>query len=607
MNFRHHRESVFCRPKVQKQLLTIFMIVLIIPAALCLFLLFQSGRSLYQHYQDQTQADNLRVKSILFDITLNLTNLAESLSADSSLISLLEASYETDSEAQKAIDHYCNQATLLHLDTSISSLKIYTFNEQVSDHSYFYSISDEVRQSTWFQQASDTASVFWKSCHRSDEHDNLYWELTLYRRIPLVRSSSYAVLALAVSDNYLKNRIDTTSYNTFITVNEDPVFYSSQKIWLGQDLPLEVDRSLPYFHTADSLVLDGKKTITAVSTLVPMNSEDKIYLISSDPNALNDIYSLMCNYLLIMCATILLPCVLFILYSKYFSGRILMLRKAMHQASQGSYDIIDSFTGNDEISETFHDLRTMIQEIQTKEALIYQARIREAEIQNRQQQMEFKMLASQINPHFLYNTLETIRMKAFTAGAKDVATAIKLLGKSMRYVLENTGTVSIPLTKELDYIHTYIAIQKLRFGDRINYQEEIAPELELSEYKTLPLLLQPIIENSISHGLKDLEKGGWIFLKIFEQESYLIIQISDNGKGLLPDDLQKLLQIINTTDETRTKSIGIYNINHRLQLCYGSDCTLQMTSIPWQETMTTLRFPLKKIKEEEPNETFDRR
>lgn len=153
--------------------------------------------------------------------------------------------------------------------------------------------------------------------------------------------------------------------------------------------------------------------MAAVSTLVPMNSEDKIYLISYDPDALDAIYELTRNYILIICVTILLPCVLFVLYSKYFSGRILMLRKAMNQASHGSYDVIDSFTGNDEISETFHDLRIMIEEIKSKEAQIYQAQIREKEIENRQQQMEFKMLASQINPHFLYNTLETIHLNFY--------------------------------------------------------------------------------------------------------------------------------------------------------------------------------------------------
>ena len=91
----------------------------------------------------------------------------------------------------------------------------------------------------------------------------------------------------------------------------------------------------------------------------------------------------------------------------------------------------------------------------------------------RQQEIEFKMLASQINPHFLYNTLETIRMKALKVGDKEAATAIKLLGKSMRYVLENMGNTLTTLEEELNHVDEYISIQRLRFDDRVQYEKTI--------------------------------------------------------------------------------------------------------------------------------------
>lgn len=103
------------------------------------------------------------------------------------------------------------------------------------------------------------------------------------------------------------------------------------------------------------------------------------------------------------------------------------------------------------LSEAFADLEVMVQKIKEKDALMYKTILNEQELVNEQQKMEFKMLASQINPHFLYNTLETIRMKAYTAGDKEVATAIKLLGKSMRYVLEDSGTAFTSLQDELKF------------------------------------------------------------------------------------------------------------------------------------------------------------
>lgn len=198
-------------------------------------------------------------------------------------------------------------------------------------------------------------------------------------------------------------------------------------------------------------------------------------------------------------------------------------------------------------------------------------------------------------------------MKAFTSGDREVATAIKLLGKSLRYVLENTGTVSIPLSKELSYIQTYISIQKLRFGERIHFETEIQETLVLDEYKILPLMLQPIVENSISHGLDGMDSGGKILLEIFEEETDLIIRISDNGKGMTKEKLESFMQRMTDHDETRTRSIGLYNINHRLSLCYGSDCQLHMESALNCGTCTILKLPLSKIKENPENESSYRR
>ena len=96
----------------------------------------------------------------------------------------------------------------------------------------------------------------------------------------------------------------------------------------------------------------------------------------------------------------------------------------MHRASREDYDIIENFRGDDELAETFHDLRETVQRVQETQKQYYEAEIAREHLINEQQQMEFKMLASQINPHFLYNTLETIRMQALAAGTRDVAASV---------------------------------------------------------------------------------------------------------------------------------------------------------------------------------------
>lgn len=201
------------------------------------------------------------------------------------------------------------------------------------------------------------------------------------------------------------------------------------------------------------------------------------------------------------------------------------------------------------------------------------------------------MLSSQINPHFLYNTLESIRMRAIKAGNREVATAIKMLGKSMRYILENTTTSFTTLAKELDYIETYLTIQKLRFHDKINYSLKSNTEFDLDEYQIMPLLLQPIVENAILHGLEEMEQNGKIIIHINQEEDILYIHIFDNGCGMTPDEIQNMKNNIYHHPKESSKSIGLYNIYQRIQLCYGKPFGLQIKSKKKCGTLITLVIP----------------
>ena len=158
-----------------------------------------------------------------------------------------------------------------------------------------------------------------------------------------------------------------------------------------------------------------------------------------DNKSYDNIKSIIRICILIILVAVLVPGILVYYFGQYFTKRVRTLRHVMYQASNEDYDFKEMVRGQDELSEAFSDLEVMVQNIKEKDAHMYEVLLKEQELTNEQQKMEFKMLASQINPHFLYNTLETIRMKAYTVGDKEVATAIKLLGKSMRYVLKITA------------------------------------------------------------------------------------------------------------------------------------------------------------------------
>ena len=249
----------------------------------------------------------------------------------------------------------------------------------------------------------------------------------------------------------------------------------------------------------------------------------------------------------------------------------------MHRASTGNYDIIENISGDDELADTFKDLKATTQQIREQEARFYETKIHEQQLINMQQNMEFKMLSGQINPHFLYNTLEAIRMQAIRGGDRDVATSVKYLAKIMHYVLESTGKSNATLAEELTHVESYLQIQRLRFGDRINWNFYIAEDFDTSKYYLLPLLLQPIVENAVSHGLKDMDQNGHISIIVEAEGEKLNASINEKRQE---------------DDEKGVESIGLYNINQRIKYYYGSDYGLTIRSNQGKGTSVELRLPI---------------
>lgn len=584
--------EIMSKAKIKKQLYSIYLLAIFLPiVVLGSFLVFNTSKLLTNYHTDLMESDNLRVKTILFEITTQTHNISENLSLDSSLRTILEKEYGQWNNFYAWANSFQGLDNYMSSYAEIDAIQIYTDNPTVPAYKQYVPVDENIAKKEWYQKAINQSSVFWIPMMEKDEYGNEYWNLCLVRKIPLVDSDYNCVLVIKISDNYLKTRIESNEYSVMISVDESGYFYSSIRDYYGKESLIDIDYDNDYFSYTGDVQMNGKKYLMDVSTMRLYKSDSVVHISTLNMHAYENIRSIIGTCLLILAVALILPGILIHFFTDYFTGRVNTLRAEMHKASNADYDIIPTFRGQDELSEAFTDLQTMVQMIKEKDAKMYQAMINEKELLNEQQVMEFKMLASQINPHFLYNTLETIRMKAFTAGDKEVATAIKLLGKSMRYVLENTGTVFTTLDRELDYIQTYVLIQKLRFSDRVNYMLQVAENVNLADYRILPLLLQPIVENAILHGLEDSDGSGKIIVDVSADEENLYIAIKDNGKGMSAEELERVRAKLKAKNPELKTSIGLYNINERIKLCYGKEYGLQIESTQGQGTNVSMVLP----------------
>ncbi len=212
---------------------------------------------------------------------------------------------------------------------------------------------------------------------------------------------------------------------------------------------------------------------------------------------------------------------------------------------------------------------------------------------------ELSALQSQINPHFLYNTLESIRGQALLDGNDEIAAMMKALASFFRYSISKKGNL-VTLREELKNIENYMTIQRYRFNNRFSLEVLIDEEDEdVLEFFMPRLIIQPVVENAIFHGLEECMEGGVVSIEIIRTELDLMIIISDNGKGMDEDTLERInnrISGISRSEEEaeKIKNLGIAlpNIHKRIKLLFGEEYGVQVYSTLNQGTDVEINIPV---------------
>lgn len=215
-------------------------------------------------------------------------------------------------------------------------------------------------------------------------------------------------------------------------------------------------------------------------------------------------------------------------------------------------------------------------------------------------QAELAALQSQINPHFLYNTLDCIRGQALIENNNSIAVMVEALGNLFRYSISRKGEL-VTLRDELANVQNYMMIQRYRFDNRFSLQINVNPEDEISYECSIPkLIIQPIIENAIYHGLKEKLEDGIVSIEVTLFHHNLVLLISDNGEGMEPEVLSELNKNIRSNSKffdhynhnsSKNTGIALANIHKRLQLLFGEKYGLQVFSTLNQGTDVEILLP----------------
>jgi LytS/YehU family sensor histidine kinase len=200
--------------------------------------------------------------------------------------------------------------------------------------------------------------------------------------------------------------------------------------------------------------------------------------------------------------------------------------------------------------------------------------------------MQLKSLQSQINPHFLFNTLNTIARMALIENASNTENLIYALSDILRYSLKNSDNM-VELSTELYNIEKYLFIQTTRYSDRINFKIDVSPDIR--DCKIPVMTLQPIVENAIIHGLEPKKDPGIVIIKASTFNSNVTIEISDNGVGIPPEKLNFIMK--KTTNSASNTGLGIQNVNGRIEYYFGPEFGVKIESTPNVGTTVSIIIP----------------
>lgn len=575
--------------RLRERMLLIYIIGGIIPfIGTSIYVSSQSGNAIV----DASKTTQKETVSFLASETSGLMSLgervAEELCKSSELSRMVETEY-TDNRLSDRDEQEIKKLQMLQADykESFSAIKIYTENPVLYPTKPFAQLTLSEKESKWYKWAMQSGKTgYWGYCGEDGQRKIQYARI-LKNEV----GSVIGIITICLNDRLLQEQMQENSMNVMLLHADRQIVLSNLPLnqidsFMIQQISNfdEVEETISVSQNVDEYLLTYRKIRS------PDQSGGYTVLCTQDYRKIKGTLNhITLNTYIIVGISLIVSVLMIVWFSGSFGMRLKALRRQMFLVANGRYEAVEPIGGNDEIAEIYGELEKMMGDIQDLTTNIVREKVQKEKLHTRQKEVEFKMLASQINPHFLYNTLETIRMKARINGQKEIEDLVKMLAKILRRNIQVSNQM-VSLGSEIELTEIYLKIQEYRFGDRIVSQVIVDPEVDL-EMKVMPLIIQPFVENAFVHGLEALSGQGKLIVEITRNEKDVIIYVRDNGVGMPYYKLGDLRHILNSGDNVDQTHIGINNVNQRLRIQYGDQYGVRIDSSEAEGTTVELHIP----------------
>lgn len=543
--------------KYRKKMNLVLILVGLLPLSIVSVFMIRGFRNMLTDKELESMGVSLNQTCDTIDRQVEIyANLLNYVVFDNELQDILEREetqdYQSYNNYVNIIDPILTTPKFYH--DGISRLTIYSDSVTIS-HDVTLAPLEEIREESWFEELRNTPSGIWVW---PDEGRD---EILLIRKFPGYRETE-AYLGLYCD---LKSLMEPLYFfkkdgsGIILADEQDQILYSQSYLENTEEITSIEEIEANYPH------MKRKIENLPLYTCIYM---DKSSVYSGFHQTMGTVI-----WVVVICLAVII--IISGSMSRLLVKRIEHLTTCINQVESGNMEIDIEDNSSDEIGVLIRSFRNMLDQIQRLITEVYESKIT-------QQKLEMTALQAQINPHFLYNTLSLINWKAISVGEDDISMITLALSDYYRTTL-NKGDNFITVSGEMVNIQSYLAIQLIMHDYEFDVKYHV--DSSLGEYRMPKLILQPLIENALEHGLDVKEEGEKkIIISCQQNEKDIIWTVEDTGVGMDKETAQNLIK-------THATGYGVKNVNDRLALLYGEDYELYIESCPGEGTKVTIHIP----------------
>ncbi len=573
----------------------IYIVGVLLPILLLNLLFMDRMSGLIREREDQNLEISLeRARKDIHDFIDGGVAVSHALNTDKTLYEMLDRTYKDPLDFYAAFDEQLRNrvSSYIPVNNQILQIGIFTENTTIVPGGNYHIIDQEVRESDWYRMWEESKASVMVAAYRAKQASNqtltapylsviekmdyfdYYGTFDKLLRIDIDLSRIYDVIAR--ERDYL---------NLFLVNENNEVIMSTEG---GYQRVVSTSEGYPKF-TPDS---GDSRSMGPYEVAIGTAKYVKGWRLIGVPQG-NRVTKAMLDmrlYVGFLAAAITLITSVFIyVMLRSYNYRVKRLSRHMQKVTNEKFDLIRIDEGRDEIGGLIRNFNIMTSRINSLINNVYKLEIQKKSLEMERVRAELNFLQSQMNPHFLFNTLNAILVVCTKNQYTDVTDIIKSLSKLLRRLLSWQEDL-VPVEEEMRFIEMYLKIEKFRFRDKFEFQCEI--DDEALRYKIPKMSIQPLVENACKHGIQAAEGLGLVRIKAFVAEGRLRIVISDNGIGMETGRLRELILSVRNENASGS-SIGIRNVYRRLELYYDDQVRFDIASRPNEGTTVSFDIPIR--------------